>query len=50
MAIKIPNHIGSRPIDKSIGATTGTTTYVIYIKSNIKPNINIASITIASFT
>ena len=41
----IPSHIGSIPNAKIIGATIGTTTNVISIKSKTNPKKNIATIT-----
>ena len=43
-----PNHIGSTPIARSTGPTIGTTTNVISMKSNIKPNRKITTITTTS--
>ena len=43
----MPSQIGSKPIMNNTGATIGTTTKVISIKSRIKPNKNITNITIS---
>ena len=45
MAIMIPSHTGSSPMASRMGATMGTTTKVISMKSRMKPSRNINSIT-----